>query len=621
MNDEDEVLLSEEGKRDLTRREINALVSVSQTVCLSESIEGEIDFKYLQKKLYVDKRESIDEESLIFCAKLVNKLRSILPKKDESAGLFHHMPLRQLRNIAVKFANTSTKFRERKMFPEKSLDQKSAIFVTPATMYLMFKKDYDMVDEDAEVFTNYQEIQDTKKKRGLLKNFFAWNKMERIFSKRKLTPMYSFYYNDCNDLLFLGKLTDQTKNLPQPSSTHSTGTATDASHISRKEKEDAENDIRALNGTIKAEKKELAALKRSITSEESERMDLAKKFRRAEKANTHWDMSLYKALKAKRDECNHIYDKIRKLDSSVKVNQCRMYALNKKLHQQQQTSRYKTPLLSERNLKQLKSDNVLIQGIDPGVVTTASAACIRLKEIFEDVNRFQALSLDEVDEQLHTPNNQYNYQITAALVNQRTLSTSHRKERERRKQLDKQLNQRDLQRKRVTRKIRKSRFYKRYMSSKREEVFHRFDLDSKQPLFTFVGNWSGNTQYLRGHARRSLKPIIARLKSVENDEVHFVDEYKSTITCSSCFEVTTKQVVRTTENKKRRIKGAVACLNSRCPRRLATRSTTINRDTNGARNIALIGLSSIISTNGRPLPPFQRGVNESNKYVQAQIFH
>ena len=55
------------------------------------------------------------------------------------------------------------------MSPERSLDKKAAIFVTPATMYLMFAKEYNMVDEDAEIFTNYQELQDDYRKRGLLK--------------------------------------------------------------------------------------------------------------------------------------------------------------------------------------------------------------------------------------------------------------------------------------------------------------------------------------------------------------------------------------------------------------------------------------------------------------------
>ena len=125
-------------------------------------------------------------------------------------------------------------------------------------------------------------------------------------------------------------------------------------------------------------------------------------------------------------------------------------------------------------------------------------------------------------------------------------------------------------------------------------------------MFTFVGNWSRNAMYLRGHTQRSLKPVITRLKSVEKDEVHFVDEFRSTITCSSCFEATSKQIVRAQDGKKRRVKGAVVCSNPLCPRRVSTRCTTINRDGNGARNIALIGITSIISTDGRPTATFSK---------------
>jgi hypothetical protein len=61
------------------------------------------------------------------------------------------------------------------------------------------------------------------------------------------------------------------------------------------------------------------------------------------------------------------------------------------------------------------------------------------------------------------------------------------------------------------------------------------------------------------------------------------------------------------------LKGAVVCVNPSCPRRVATRSTTINRDHNGAFNIVLIGFSSLMSVDGLPLKPFRRSYN-SIKY-------
>ena len=299
----------------------------------------------------------------------------------------------------------------------------------------------------------------------------------------------------------------------------------------------------------------------------------------------------------------------------MQEKQSKMYELNKQLNKQQSSFPAERLVVSEKNLARLKMHEVLVQSIDPGVVTTASVACLGSKRLFEDINRYQALSTQESRILFDLPGDQVTYDITTNMVNQATMSTSHRKEREKRSRNDKQLNEEDLKRKRVTRKIRNKRFYKRFMSNKREEVFNRLGFDSKCPMFTFVGNWSRNAMYLRGHTQRSLKPVITRLKSVEKDEVHIVDEFRSTITCSSCFEVTSKQIVRAQDGKKRRVKGAVVCSNPLCPRRVSTRCTTINRDGNGARNIALIGITSIISTDGRPLPPFQRGVYKSNKYV------
>lgn len=97
------------------------------------------------------------------------------------------------------------------------------------------------------------------------------------------------------------------------------------------------------------------------------------------------------------------------------------------------------------------------------------------------------------------------------------------------------------------------------------------------------------------HSQRSLDPIIQRLFCVENDKTYTVDEFRSTITCSSCIEITTKQIVQVGENGRRRIKGAVICKNNKCPRRLSSSSCTINRDRNGAMNIVLIGFSCIVS--------------------------
>ncbi|KAL9545672.1 hypothetical protein MBANPS3_007045 [Mucor bainieri] len=61
------------------------------------------------------------------------------------------------------------------------------------------------------------------------------------------------------------------------------------------------------------------------------------------------------------------------------------------------------------------------------------------------------------------------------------------------------------------------------------------------------------------------------------------------------------------------------CVNPTCPRCLTCKATTINRDENGARNIALIGFSQLVSRDGLTLPPFRSSYNP-NKYALSPNF-
>ncbi|KAL9550251.1 hypothetical protein MBANPS3_004817 [Mucor bainieri] len=119
-------------------------------------------------------------------------------------------------------------------------------------------------------------------------------------------------------------------------------------------------------------------------------------------------------------------------------------------------------------------------------------------------------------------------------------------------------------------------------------------------------------------SRRSTRPYYQQLGVLERDVVLSVDEYKSTVTCSSCFKRTSKQP-HIRDGKLKRIPGAVVCYNTQCPRRLTMNATTTNRDGNGALNIALIGFSRVASTDGLPLPPFRRS-QQSNKYTLSPLF-
>ncbi|KAI7894604.1 uncharacterized protein EV154DRAFT_478278 [Mucor mucedo] len=179
-----------------------------------------------------------------------------------------------------------------------------------------------------------------------------------------------------------------------------------------------------------------------------------------------------------------------------------------------------------------------------------------------------------------------------------------------------------LKKNRVIRKTRLNTYHKKHYSNTRKDMFSYCSW-KRGSIISFVGNWSGKGTYIRaGHTRRSIKPILNRFDSVADGHVAAVDGFKLTTICSSCFDVTTKQVVKVGENRLKRIKDAVTCTNHNCPRRLyPTRRTTVNRDMNGASNIALIGFLVwsqktlyhfhlfeevlITQTNGRNIPLYE----------------
>ena len=228
--------------------------------------------------------------------------------------------------------------------------------------------------------------------------------------------------------------------------------------------------------------------------------------------------------------------------------------------------------------------------MDPGIGTTGSFSCVKLSTLFESVNRFERLQVEETVAHDVLAEEEFNLEFTASMVNKADLSTSHRMDRDRRRKKETMVKTNALDRKRVTRNIRTKKFYKRYFSNHRNALikYHKLDHQKDPFLITFAGDWGGSGQYVRGHCCSSLKPMILRLGRVRNDMVATVNEYRSTITCSSCFESTTTQIIRTGEGKKKRIKGAVTCRNPMCLRRISAGRMTINRDYNGAKNIALI---------------------------------
>jgi hypothetical protein len=109
---------------------------------------------------------------------------------------------------------------------------------------------------------------------------------------------------------------------------------------------------------------------------------------------------------------------------------------------------------------------------------------------------------------------------------------------------------------------------------------------------SFVGNWSGNTAYMKSHTQRKLGLYLSCLASVKNDLVIETNEYGSTTTYCPCFKRNIKLIVRR-EAKLVKLKGTFVRVNPSCPRQVASRLITLNGDHDGALNIALIGFNSL----------------------------
>lgn len=76
-------------------------------------------------------------------------------------------------------------------------------------------------------------------------------------------------------------------------------------------------------------------------------------------------------------------------------------------------------VLSQTMERVINTNQIIIQGLDPGIVTTASVSCFSLKNLFHSINRCQLLQLEERDILLHTfgEGDLYGYTYNASTVN------------------------------------------------------------------------------------------------------------------------------------------------------------------------------------------------------------
>ncbi|KAL7324037.1 hypothetical protein PS15p_210608 [Mucor circinelloides] len=359
--------------------------------------------------------------------------------------------------------------------------------------------------------------------------------------------------------------------------------------VDEKSKEADKQAVKTLNDEIKASRQTYTASAKQLKQLELARMADGNKSRVFERKHKRRDPRLYGDLVAARKAFNNVHMEQSNLLHVIQERQSRMYLLNKKVNGQSAPSEGR---LTDANLRHIVAEpTTIIQGIDPGIVTVASGVATSPASLFSAVNRFQAIS----DEAMvpHPRDKEHPFSLTVSKVNTAVMSNQDGKQRE-----ATNMSLKKIQRNRVKRRCRLKKYHQRKVVS--DKALNR------QPkgnfTVTFTGHWSGSGAYIKGHSCRNTKPYYKQLAASYHDSVVPVDEYKSTVTCSSCFGRTSKQP-HIRAGKVTRIPGAVVCHNVLCPRRLTTRSTTINRDLNDAKNIALIGFSSLAAEDGLPLPP------------------
>ncbi|GAN01094.1 hypothetical protein MAM1_0004d00525 [Mucor ambiguus] len=211
-------------------------------------------------------------------------------------------------------------------------------------------------------------------------------------------------------------------------------------------------------------------------------------------------------------------------------------------------------VINTKLMPTVANPSTIIQDIDPGIVTAASGVATAPGSLFKAVNRFHAISNDQIVPRLKDKDCPFS--LTANMVNTAVMLDQDRKQREKK----------DISRK------------------KNDKTVH--DQAKGSCTITFTENRPGSRAYIKGNFRRSPSACYKQLAASTNDSVVSVDGYK--------------------DGRIRKI-----------PRRLTTGSTTANCDLNGAKNIALIGFSCLLAQDGLPLPAFRRILN-SNDYSLSQ---
>jgi hypothetical protein len=262
-------------------------------------------------------------------------------------------------------------------------------------------------------------------------------------------------------------------------------------------------------------------------------MKVAFDFRKTEKSdNNIWNQE----LKLARKKFNDIYDRILIKRKEIRKFQVELAEINNRSCEKNSYSATKPgnecqiDLLN--NLQNNK--NVVVNGVDPGIHSTATMSSTPIKHLFHSLNRFSVLSSNDEQEESKTTMEDLtpstNLNITPGFINNVTFSRHQRRKREKKAKNNIDMTSKQLQKDRLTRKIRLNKVDSKVISNYREKG---------NVYLHFFGNWSGQFTNIKGvKERRSFKPIVSRLSSVQRDCFQVVDEFRSTFTCHYCFEQT-----------------------------------------------------------------------------------
>ncbi|KAF1799956.1 hypothetical protein FB192DRAFT_1142283 [Mucor lusitanicus] len=594
----DDDIQDEEEYRDLTAKEINALTSVSMMLCQSTTIQGNVSAQYVKQQLYTDKRDSIPAIAIDHCCAIINAIKSLVPKEDYPPS-YKWFGLFELHNTLVTFHQGITRKNPRALFPTvdnpHNSQDRMAIALDAATLYSLFCKDYRIYQKDKSEFTSTGMIKTTQAKEDLFSNFFNMPKIHKILREQKLTFCHYIKFKDLYNVHLVGV---KTLGSSSSSGIKSTIDKPDPKpHVPKSSRSSSKADVikaNTLSSTLKETKKKLRPLKLQLSKLQRSRMDAGHASRSWEKTNKALDWDLYSKLKEARKKHDTLWATVSSMKAQIKQMSSDLYILNKRIHGQQE------PQAADAQTPQLTIDeNTVIQGTDPGVVTTASSVWCSSRTLFASINRYQVLWDDHDTKPPPADQKQIvKSELTAKKIDTAVLSP--------RRQKRTRSSGKTLQKARATRRIRLKKCHQHFVAAEAKSADIFSTGQKPRRMVPFIGNWHRNATHLRGHCTRSMKPYLSNLSTTST--VAFVDEFNSTKICWACFHETQKQLMRNQEGHMTRNLGAVTCYNTKCPMR-ASKQTTSNRDAQGAINIALIGFSKLVSKDGSVLPPFARKTN------------